>query len=139
MGTLLVVSNEGGFCFRRKENRHDIKVNFQFLNVNKAEEGKIRCFILELKKIWNLILLSDLKFTLNISITLCDTWDDCSLEKKVFSIFSKISFYILELLWWISGSVSFSSFSTKVFFLPRKFTYIVVTYIYKTWIIHLCD
>lgn len=93
MGTLLVVSNEGGFCFRRKENRHDIKVNFQFLNVNKAEEGKIRCFILELKKIWNLILLSDLKFTLNISITLCDTWDDCSLEKKVFSIFSKIFFY----------------------------------------------
>lgn len=42
MGTLLVVSNERRvLIFKSKEDRIDIEVNFQFVNVNKAEEGKL--------------------------------------------------------------------------------------------------
>lgn len=42
MGTLLVVSNERRvLIFKSKENRNGIKVNFQFVNVNKVEDGKL--------------------------------------------------------------------------------------------------
>jgi len=79
-------------------------------------------------------MLSNSKLTLNTSLTLCDMWDDCFLRNKTSSISSKISFYILELLYFIYGYLSFlfKNFDESLFFLTKK-KFILFAYIYKTW------